>query len=558
MNSSVPEKAIARNLTDTGNATCNGLDLRNLLRSGQQWLEAHAELVNNLNVYPVPDGDTGTNMVLTMRAALAQTAEATDHQAGTIAVAAAHGALMGARGNSGVILSQFLQGMAEALQGRNTFTTADFACALQQASRQAYRSVPEPVEGTILTVARAMADAARQSAARYTDLQVVLADTLHAAKVAQAGTPLLLPVLKEAGVTDSGGQGLVYILEGGLRYLQHEPVDVAPVEAEVIIPKGIAAEPYGYDVQFLVRGTKLDVTSIRAVIGRMGESVLVVGDEQLVKVHLHAPDPGAPLSYGARQGSISEVVVENLDLQARAFAHSAVNDEPASEKAAPLALAAIAVASGDGFGRIFRSLGVNQVVSGGQTHNPSVDELLAAINRTSAQHIVILPNNSNVILPARQAQQVAQRDGDGKRVTVLPTHTLPQGIAAMLSFNARPDVETTLARMAEAMAQIKTIEITRAVRSSQLNGFRMKSGDVMGLLEQTLVAVGQAVDEVTAQVLSRLEVEAYEIATIYFGREQSPRQAAELAQKISTLYSDLEIEVHAGGQAYYDYIISME
>jgi len=527
---------------------CSGIGLKNMLYSARQWLEAHADIVNNLNVYPIPDGDTGTNMVLTMRAVLAQVDQAPDYDVSTIAAAAAHGALMGARGNSGVILSQFLHGLAEGLQGQATFTATDFARAAQLATVQAYQSVIEPVEGTILTVARAVSDAAQQAAPSKSDLELFFAEVLRAAKIAQASTPSLLPILKEAGVTDSGGQGLVYLLEGALRYLQGQPVDDAPVDAEAWVRAAVdvADDTYGYDVQFLIRGSGLDVAGIRDHVDSLGWSTLVVGDERLVKVHVHTEDPGVPLSYGAQQGIVSDVVVENLDEQAQAFAHK-------SEEVGQIA-AAVAVASGEGFARIFESLGVNRVISGGPTHNPSVEDLLAAINQIAAPNVVVLPNNSNTILAAQQAQQLVAN----KNVAVLPTHTMPQGIAAMLSFNQQVDLETNVQRMTETARQVQTIEVTRVTRDSKFNGFKMKTGDVIGLLDNELVSTGQDADEVSINVLTRLDVDLYEIVTIYFGYNRSLAQAQALADKIVARYPDLDVEVHAGGQPHYYYIISME
>jgi len=527
---------------------CNGTGFKNMLHSARQWLEAHADIVNNLNVYPVPDGDTGTNLVLTMRAALAQVEQAPDHDVSTIAAAAAQGALMGARGNSGVILSQFLHGLAEGLQGQITFTAIDFARAAQLATAQAYQSVIEPVEGTILTVARAVADTAQQRAQNNTDLTTLFSDVLSAAKIAQASTPSLLPVLKEAGVTDSGGQGLVYLVEGALRYLQGQPVDVAPVNAEALVRATVEMtdDAYGYDVQFLIRGSGLDVAEIRNHIDSIGWSTLVVGDEQLVKVHVHTEDPGVPISYGAQQGIVSDVVVENLDEQAQTFAYQ-------SQQVGQLA-AAVAVAAGQGFARIFESLGVSRVVAGGQTQNPSVEDLLAAINQVPADNVVVLPNNSNVILAAQQAQKSVV----DKNVAVLSTHTIPQGIAAMLTFNQQVDLDTNMQRMTEAAQQVQTIAVTHVTRDSKFNGFKMKTGDVIGLLDNELVSTGQNVDEVSMNVLARMDINLYEIATIYFGHDCFLEQAQALADKITARYPDLDVEVHEGGQPHYDYIISME
>jgi DAK2 domain fusion protein YloV len=535
---------------------CNGLGLKNILWGGQQWLEAHVEIVNNLNVFPVPDGDTGTNMWLTMRAALERVKEAPDHQVGTIAAAAAKGALMGARGNSGVILSQFLQGLAMGLEGLVTFTAEDFARAAQLGTEQAYQSVMDPVEGTILTVARAISDAAQQRAKTNGDLLALLIHVLEAAKIAQARTPSLLPVLREAGVTDSGGQGLVYILEGGLRFLNHELVDVDPTGEEVsVLPSRLDVEAtYGYDVQFLIQGERLNVAEIRDYIDSIGWSTVVVGDERLVKVHVHTENPDVPLNYATRQGVISDVVVENMDEQAQAFAHGVQAQALAQGvEAQHEAIATVVVVPGPGLARIFQSLGVSQIVLGGQTKNPSVQELLATIEQVHANQVLILPNNGNVILAAQQAQTLSD-----KKVAVVPTKTVAQGIAALLSFNYQADLDANIQRMVDAAQQVQTIEITQVVRDSNFNGFEMKSGDVIGLLDNELVSVGQDYERVSLDALSQTQTEAYEIITIYFGQDSSPQQAEALAGQIVECYPDLEVEVYEGGQPHYQYIISLE
>jgi hypothetical protein len=549
------EKTLANQgfqLADDIVISADGAGLKHLLRAGQGWLEAHVNVVNGLNVFPVPDGDTGTNLVLTMRSAMAHVAEAADDNVATIAAAAAQGALMGARGNSGVILSQFLRGLASSFEGHTVFTVGDFARAAQVGVQEAYKSVVKPVEGTILTVARAAADAARQNAATNDDLVAHLTEVVAAAKIAQAETPELLPVLKEAGVTDSGGQGLVYILEGSLRFLRGEPVDLDPAgEAAPLLQSSLGAdeEAYGYDVQFLIQGESLDVGTIRQQIDSLGWSTVVVGDERLVKVHVHSRDPGVPISYGASQGIISDVVVENMETQAKEFVHGhlATAGDPVGE------IATVAVVPGSGLAQIFKSLGVNGILPGGQTMNPSIQELLEAIDRVKAEQVLVLPNNSNVILAARQVETLSK-----KQVVVVPTKTLPQGIAALLAFNYQADLETNAQRMHAAAAQVQTIEVARAVTDRTFNGFNIKPGDVMGLFNDELMSVGQDYEGPVLDILARIQMEAYEIATIYYGCDCSHSQADGLAREISGRFPDLEIEVHSGGQPHYDYIISLE
>jgi hypothetical protein len=546
---------------------CNGLGLKKFFQAGQQWLEAHMHVVNSLNVFPVPDGDTGTNMVLTMRSALAEVETVADDSVGTISAAIAHGALMGARGNSGVILSQFLQGLATSLAGQAIFTAVDLACAARQGVEIAYQSVVNPVEGTILTVARAAADAAQQSAQTNQDLGILLADMVEAAKIAEASTPQLLPILHEAGVTDSGGQGLVYILEGGLRFLRGEPIEAdsasAIAAAPVLQTLDTEEAAYGYDVQFLIQGNSLNVAEIRAQIDSMGWSTLVVGDERLVKVHVHANDPGQPISYGASQGVLTDVVIENMELQARKFVQErAVAPPPALAVPAQMAehlretltnIATVCVAPSEGLAQILQSLGASHIVFGGQTMNPSTQELLMAIHQTPVDNVLILPNNSNVILAAQQAQKLSP-----KNVRVVPTKTIPQGIAALLSFNYQAGLETNAQRMLAAAQQVQTVEITQAVRESTFSGFQIKSGDVMGLFNDELVSVGQDGDEVALDVLAKVNAADHELLTLYFGQDSSAEQVQALADKIKTNYPHLEVEIHDGGQPYYTYIISLE
>ncbi len=539
-----------------------GMDLRNMLQAGQDWLKTHIDLVNRLNVFPVPDGDTGTNMWLTMRAATENVERVTNNEAGTVALGAAQGALMGARGNSGVILSQFLQGIAVGLANLTTFTTRDFAHATQLGADMAYKSVSEPIEGTILTVARAAAEAAKHSSEINQDLLLVLLETVKAAKIAEANTPSLLPILREAGVTDSGGQGLVCILEGALRFLNGQPVDADTDEANIQPLQsdlGTLETDFGYDVQFLIHGEQLDVEDIRQHINAIGWSTLVVGNTQTVKVHVHVCDPGVPLSYGVTKGSLADVVVEDMQAQAKDFVR-----ENSQKSTAPhltvwpdgmgTTISTVAIVPGKGLAHIFQSLGVSQVLSGGQTMNPSTQELLNAIGKANTNDVLVLPNNSNVILAAQQAKKLAS-----KNVQIIPTKTIPQGIAALLSFNHQANLETNIQQMMHASRQIQTIEVTQSVRDTTLSGLQIKFGDIIGLFNGELVSVGQDFDSVTLDVIARkIKPENLEVVTIYFGQDISHEQAEALAKQIDTHYPNLEVEVHDGGQPHYYYIISLE
>ena len=535
--------------------TCDGQSLKRALQAAGRWLEKHAAAVNALNVFPVPDGDTGTNMLLTMNAALAEIERSPEDSVSAIAQAVAHGALMGARGNSGVILSQILRGFARSLNGKEVFTTQEFAQAAQEASKTAYQGVVKPVEGTILTVVREAARAAQEAAAHTMDIVEVLSHVVETARATNALTPELLPVLKEAGVVDAGGQGLVYLLEGALRYLRGESVDV-DTEMEAVVDLkptlGAGEEGYGYDVQFLIKGEGLNVDEIRRTIDAMGESTLVVGDATTVKVHVHVHDPGIPISYGVSQGVISDVVVENMDEQYQGFVMDQARAAVATEETT--GIATVCVVPGDGLRRVFESLGVSAIVPGGQTMNPSTQEILEAIESVSADQVLVLPNNSNVILAARQACELSS-----KRVIVVPTKTIPQGISAMLAFNFQADLETNARRMEErATTEVQTIEVTRAVRSTQINDIQVAEGDVIGLLNDQLVAAGKDYHQIVLEVLRQASAEDYEVTTIYFGQDATQEEADALAEQIAQAYPNLETEVHEGGQAHYRYILSLE
>ncbi|GAC1614545.1 MAG: DAK2 domain-containing protein [Ktedonobacteraceae bacterium] len=419
----------------------DGQDLKKALLAGALWLEEHREAINALNVFPVPDGDTGSNMAATMQAAIRGIKESNETSAGVIAAKLAHGALLGARGNSGVILSQTLRGLAQGLDKKQTFAALDLANALQEASRLAYRAVIKPVEGTILTVVRESAEAARISAERGDDLVGLMQEVVIAARQSVARTPDLLPTLKQAGVVDSGGQGFCIILEGIWRYIRGEaiqiekgialhPLTLTTTSTELHVKKGRVTieEEFGYEVVFLLRGEKLDIESIRQTILDMGGvSTVVAGDEKMLKVHTHTLWPGKILDYGVGLGSLLDINIENLQEQSLTYAaeseaeQAAVASETENKSAEALtpSIATVAVVSGAGFEKVFQSFGVSAIVSGGQTMNPSTEELLAAVNAVAAEKVIILPNNSNVILSARQVANLTD-----KEIYIVPTDTM--------------------------------------------------------------------------------------------------------------------------------------
>ncbi len=553
---------------------CNGQQLRKMAHAGLIWLEKHQDRVNALNVFPVPDGDTGTNMLLTMRSAYkhmqGDSTVKTTH-VGKVAGALAYGALMGARGNSGVILSQIWRGLARSLKEKDTFNADQLAEALKQAADTAYGGVMKPVEGTILTVIRAGADEAADAVKISKDLRFVLARVIERCQQALEKTPDLLPVLKQAGVVDSGGQGLVYILEGMQQYAEGELSLVAGATAVTVAstaaPAQALAIPEGgslenpYDVQFILMGRNLNVEEVRQRIDAMGDSTVVVGDETTIKVHIHVKNPGEPLSYGVSLGRVTDVVVENMQLQMEeivgetAVTPSANGLEPTTNQPViePGQIGVIAVAPGSGLAAIFQSLGVAYVVNGGQTNNPSTEEIFQAIQDVPTNKIIILPNNKNIFLASEAA-----RDLSPKHVAVVGTRSVPQGFNAMLHYDPDGDLDGVAAAMMEAITHVATGEITRAIRSVTLDGVAVNEGEIIGLVNGRLCASGPALTDVLERVLAAMQMDNRELVSLYYGQDVNDEDASQVAEQIQTLYPDAEVEVLPGGQAHYFYILGAE
>ena len=544
----------------------DGQDLKKAMLAGAASLEEHREIINALNVFPVPDGDTGSNLYATVQAAFRDVIDCEDTSAGVISARLAHGALLGARGNSGVIFSQILRGLAQGLDKKQTFSALDLALALDEAQRLAYRAVIKPVEGTILTVVRETAEAAMASAKRGDDLVMMMQESIIAARQSVARTPDLLPTLKQAGVVDAGGQGFCTILEGVWHYVRGESGQVTTASLlassanpalDSAIKKGRVKieEEFGYEVVFLLRGEKLDIEGIRqSIIDMGGVSTVVAGDEKMLKVHTHTESPGKILDYGVSLGSLLDINIENLQEQSLTYAAES-EAEHIAEQVQPLThqIATVAVVAGPGFERVFRSIGVTAIVPGGQTMNPSTEELLEAVNAVDARQVILLPNNSNVILSARQVSDLSD-----KEVFVVPTESMPQGIAALLGFNFEANFESNCESMAEAATHIQTAEITTAIRTVNIGGVRVRDGDLIGLVNGNLVIAGQDMDYVIRETLQRMNIDRYEIVTLYFGEGVTQQQAEDTARSMKEKYSHLEIEVVDGGQPHYAYILSAE
>ena len=533
--------------------TYDGSTLRGMFTAATLWLEKSCLQIDALNVFPVPDGDTGTNMLLTMRATMEEAQGAADSSAEAVAGAIARGALMGARGNSGVILCQFLKGLAQGLKGRERFTAADLAAAMEPATDLAYRGLSRPVEGTILTVIRDTADAARQAAAATPDLASLLEVMASAASRSVARTPTLLPVLRQAGVVDAGGQGLAVILEGALRFLrgqglEGEPELVAPSLPVVLTSDEVEVEEeaYGYCTEFLLQGEGLDPDLLRKNLEKKGVSVIVAGDQEAVKVHLHTYDPGKVLRYAVKLGTLHDIHIRNMDDQHREYL------EMRRAAAPPLPIATVAVTWGEGMALVFQGLGVSGIVPGGRTMNPSTRELLRAVEAVPSEQVILLPNNGNVV-PA--AQQVASLTA--KQVVVVPTHTQPQGVAALLAINPESPLEENAAAMETAAQGVATLELTRAVRPTALEGLRVRKGQAIAILDGVLVAAGPSFPEVVSGLRPRLGLGEREVITVYTGSAADPAETEAIAGLLRS-WCPGQVEVVAGGQPHYNYIVSLE
>lgn len=546
---------------------CNGHLLKWLVSAGVTWLEYNREQVDRLNVFPVPDGDTGKNMLLTMRRAYEEIAKLDEGHVGIASQLIAQGALMGARGNSGVILSQLWKGFSLPLRGHEVFDAPLFARACASAVDLAYKAVVTPVEGTILTVARESMEAVINQAEHESDLRRLLEIMVETAHASLQRTPDLLPVLKKAGVVDSGGQGFVYLLEGMLHFLRGDNVidadsvvNVEPGESWQAALEPEDEEGYGYDVQFLMHGTDMNVAAVRAAIDDMGWSTLVVGDDRLIKVHVHVHDPGQPISYAIGLGvALDDVVVENMQRQYQDYVEERIAREHDLEPDAVLnEVAVITVASGEGLQRLFkRDLQAAYVISGGQTMNPSTQDFLMAIDSLRNEKIILLPNNKNIIMAAQQAASLA-RD---KTVRVVASKSLPQGISAMLEYTNiahSGDIDEVINAMAEALEYVTACEVTIATRDAELDGVNIRQGQYIGLVDGQLAAAGDDLTLLVRNTLRQAGADERERITLYYGEDVNETEAQAMSAELAAEFKHQEFEVMQGDQPLYPYIISVE
>ena len=540
-------------------SSLGGQELRDMFIAATDWLEKSAIDIDALNVFPVPDGDTGTNMLLTMRSTIEEAYRASDHSASAVSQAIATGALMGAGGNSGVILSQIWRGVAQSLAGKGKFTGSDLADALQQASAAAYKGINNPVEGTILTVAKDAAAAAQEQAASGSaDLIAILEAVVSAASKSVANTPNLLDVLKDAGVVDAGGQGLYTILEGALYYLRGDmevlqtrkpDMVTSDIPLPVKTPQMMAKdeEPYGYCTEFLLKGQELDPDKLRKKLEKKGQSLIVVGDESTVRVHIHTLHPGKILHDATSLGTVHQISIRNMDEQHQDYLGMQKDKMPAAD------IGVVAVVAGDGLTDVFTSLGVTAIVPGGQTMNPSTKDLLRAVEAVPSDKVVILPNNKNIVPTANQVHSLTE-----KVIEVIATETIPQGITALLAFNSESDLETNARAMNRAKSSVRSIAVTRAVRDAKLGELDIKKKQAIGFLEKDLVAAGDSTADVLAEVLARAGLDEAEVVTIYYKGDAEKTELEPVIHSIREQYPELEIELVQGGQPHYHYIASVE
>ena len=554
----------------------SGEDLRQMFRVAARLLEDNKGRVNALNVYPVPDGDTGTNMSLTLNAAVQEMDKLQNGDVARIAGAAALGSLMGARGNSGVILSQILRGFARGLEGVVRAGAREMAWALQEGVHVAYKAVMKPTEGTILTVAREAARAAMEAARRGLNLREVLSQAYEEAERTLALTPEMLPVLKKNGVVDAGGKGLVYILLGFLNFLRGAAV-VGPGEvrvAEFEFTEELADIQNPYDTEFFIRGEGIPVDQVRERLNSLGDSLIVVGTPELVKVHIHTQNPGVVLDYCLKLGELTQIEIKNMrdqhrDLKERASAQTSRSGEeglasrntpvvnvpvtPETDPELANRVGLVAVAAGQGIADTFRSLGAQGIVSGGQTMNPSTQEILEVVEGLPQKRVVLFPNNKNIILTAEQASHLST-----KEVWVVPTRSVPQGLAALLAWRDDLPVEENLKRMTAAAAAVKSGEVTYAVRNSGSAAGPIAEGDIIGLVEGEIVAAGKELGAVLLQLVRNMVEPGTSIVTLFYGEMVDAEQAAELADQLTGEFPQVELEMRYGGQPVYYFLVSVE
>lgn len=542
----------------------DGFKLQVMFKCAAERLEENKDEVNSLNVFPVPDGDTGTNMLLTMKSALKQALTIEKNNTALVAQAASQGSLMGARGNSGVILSQLFRGFASGIGEKDNINPKTLAMALKSAADTAYKAVMKPTEGTILTVARECGEFAISNCDKYEDLSLFLDDIIKHGNIILDKTPDMLPVLKQAGVVDAGGKGLIYLLSGMHSALSDENrslVTITKEESKEIVE--IKTRPsidtdnieFGYCTEFMINTSFSEIEDFRDDISIFGDSLLVVGGEGLIKVHIHTNNPGKVLEKALTLGDLSDIKIDNMRYQHEEVLLKdellglAKENEDLEEKNYSI----IAISVGEGIDALFKDLNVDVIVSGGQTMNPSTEDILSAIDKTNSKNVIILPNNSNIILAAEQTKHLSSRN-----ISVLPTKSIPQGLAALIALDEELDIEENIKRMTESIENVQTGQVTFAVRDTEFNGSSIKKDDIIGLSDKDILSSGSDITEVSLNLLNHLISDETSIITIIYGSDVSEDDANSLADKVTSEYGDIDIELVYGGQPLYFYLFAVE
>ncbi len=557
--------------------TINAELFTKMFLAGAANLEAKKEVINELNVFPVPDGDTGTNMTLTIMSAAKEVGVLEKADMKSVSKAISSGSLRGARGNSGVILSQLLRGFTKEIREHQEIDVPVLAAACERATATAYKAVMKPKEGTILTVARGLSEKAAELAGTMEDLETFIPEIIEAAKEVLERTPEMLPVLKEAGVVDSGGQGLVEVLNGAYDAFQGKEIDYSAIEAapavKMVKPEAQAQADirFGYCTEFIIMTerefSEQDEETFKAYLESIGDSIVCVADEDVVKVHVHTNDPGLAIQKALTYGQLSRMKIDNMREEhqeklirdaEKVAAEQAEAAKKKKEQEAPKeprkSVGFIAVSIGEGMNSIFRELGVDYIIEGGQTMNPSTEDMLTAIDQVNADHIFILPNNKNIVLAANQARSLVK----DKDVIVIPTKTVPQGITAVISYMPDADVDTNEETMLEEITNVKTGQVTYAVRDTHIDDKEIHEGDIMGIGDAGILSVGQSVEATAKEMLAKMTDEDSEMISLYYGEDILEEDAQRFGQEIAELYSDADVDVHSGGQPIYYYVISVE
>lgn len=544
--------------------------LKKMFLAGAKNLEAKKEWINELNVFPVPDGDTGTNMTLTIMAAAKEVGAIQEPTMQSLAKAISSGSLRGARGNSGVILSQLFRGFTKVIWEYETLDTIILSTALRRATETAYKAVMKPKEGTILTVAKGISDRAAELAMETDDLELFMRGVIEYGDEVLSRTPELLPVLKQAGVVDSGGQGLMQVLKGIFDGFMGKEVDFSAIESSPSVKTNISIQKpeetdiaFGYCTEFIVMAesefTAEDEREFKGYLSSIGDCVVVVSDEEIVKVHVHTNHPGQAIEKALTYGALTSMKIDNMreEHQEKLIKDAeklAEQEQPALEQEPRKPVGFIAVSVGEGLDEIFRGVGVDYIIQGGQTMNPSTEDMLEAIGHVNADTVFILPNNSNIILAANQAAYLSE----DKKILVAPSKTVPQGITAMINYMADRTPEENLEAMTEEMKKVRTGQITYAVRNTTIDDKEIRENDIMGLGDHSILAVGQEIEEVALDTVEAMMDEEAELVSIYYGSDIGQEAAEDFARKVEERYPEIDIELHSGGQPIYYYIVSVE